>query len=87
MAILTNKSGIEKHNDCNMVIIDRYHKGRPRLIPGLYCENHACLIKWLKPEHAKELEEIGVQHLGTIPGEPEKLKRQSNILPRRSSWK
>jgi hypothetical protein len=77
MAILTNKSGIEQHNNCTMVIIDRYHKGKAKLIPGLYCENHACLIKWLTPSHAKELKQFGVEYLGTIPGEAQKAKLQA----------
>ena len=72
---ITNKNGIEKHDNCNMVIIPRYHKGKPRLIPGLYCETHGCLIQWLTNYDYKELVKMGVEDLGPIAGEKEKLPK------------
>lgn len=72
--MITNKKGIEQHDNCTMVIIDRYHKDKRKLIPGLYCENHGCLIQWLKPNDAKRLKSIGVDYLGATLEEKQKVK-------------
>lgn len=73
---ITNKQGIEIHNDCTMVIIPRLHKGKHRLIPGLYCQDHGCLIQWLTPSDYKKLVKLGVEDLGPIPSELEQVKQQ-----------
>lgn len=49
------------HDNCPVVIVNRYFKGRPDLVPGLYCEPHAKLIKWLSETDAQELEQIGIE--------------------------
>jgi hypothetical protein len=54
---------LNNHHNCSVVILPRYHKNKPNLIPGLYCENHAKLIKWLSPQQARELEQMGVEQL------------------------
>lgn len=66
---LTKKQGIEQHENCTMVIIPRYHKGKPKLIPGLYCEDHGCLIQWLDHKTKDALVQIGVEDLGPIKEE------------------
>jgi hypothetical protein len=81
---ITEKQGIEKHDDCTMVIIPRYHKNRPKLVPGLYCENHGCLIQWLTTHDYKELKKMGVEDLGPIKGEAEQA--QKNRYLERGNW-
>ncbi len=70
---------LNKHNSHSVVILPRFHKGKERLIPGLYCEDCACLIKWLKPAHAKELIEIGVPKLEPIRADQDALKQLNFI--------
>jgi hypothetical protein len=54
---------LNNHHNCSVVILPRYHKNKPQLVPGLYCETHAKLIKWLSPQHAEELKSLGVEQL------------------------
>jgi hypothetical protein len=67
---------LNSHHDCSVVIIPRYHKNRPRLIDGLYCECHAKLIKWLTTEQTKELTAMGVERLEPIAADKMALARQ-----------
>ena len=67
---------LNSHNDCQVVIIPRYHKNRPRLVPGLYCQCHAKLIKWLNPEQQQELTALGVELLEPIAADRLALARQ-----------
>ena len=64
---------LNKHNSHSVVILPRFHKYKERLIPGLYCEDCASLIKWLKPAHAKELIEMGVPKLEPSRADVESL--------------
>ena len=66
---------LNKHNSHSVVILPRFHKNKERLIPGLYCEECACLIKWLKPAHAKQLIQMGVPKLEPIQSDRISLKR------------
>jgi hypothetical protein len=61
---------LDRHNDHEVVILPRYHKNRPQLVPGLYCVNCFKLIKWLNPQQAQELEQLGVEVL-----DPSKLDK------------
>lgn len=84
---ITNKNGIETHDNCNMVIIPRFHKNRLTLIPGLYCQNHGCLIQWLTQEDYKQLVKIGVEDLGPIAVELEQLsKLKKERFSPRGEW-
>ena len=72
---------LNRHHHCQVVIIPRYHKGKDRLIHGLYCQDHAKLIKWLSPNHSCDLQALGVEVLTPINTDRmsvmrEKLKRQ-----------
>ena len=60
------KDVLDRHHHCQVVIIPRYHKGKPHLVPGLYCSDHAKLIKWLSPDSAEELVSAGVESLEPI---------------------
>ena len=67
---------LNNHHDCSVVILPRYHKNKPQLVPGLYCETHAKLIKWLSPEHARELEQIGVERLEPMHSDKLLIEKQ-----------
>lgn len=71
---------LNNHHNCNVVILPRYHKNKPSLIPGLYCETHAKLIKWLSHEHAQELKSLGVEELE--PMKSDKIKVMQTQLAR-----
>lgn len=81
---------LNRHNNCEVVIIPRFHKNRPRLIHGLYCSNHCKLIKWLSPAESDTLVASGVEKLEPVPLDKIKLAIQQEykpkVLPRRSSW-
>jgi len=55
---------LNKHNNHEVVIIDRYFKNRFVATPGLYCSDCGKLIKWLSDEVAEDLIYSGVKHLG-----------------------
>lgn len=67
---------LNRHHDCSVVILPRYHKHKPHLVPGLYCETHAKLIKWLSPENAKELVGLGVELLDPIKQDKVKVMQE-----------
>jgi hypothetical protein len=67
---------LNRHNNCSVVIIPRYHKNRPQLVPGLYCENHGKLIKWIRNEQINELKELGVEVLEPIKIDKLKVMRE-----------
>jgi len=67
------KDILDRHDKCEVVIIPRYHKNRPRFIHGLYCANHCKLIKWLSPEENQELIDSGVELLEPIKEDKMKL--------------
>lgn len=67
---------LDRHHKCGVVIIPRFHKNRPRLIDGLYCETHGKLIKWLNPKESEVLVESGVEKLEAIKEDRFKLLRQ-----------
>lgn len=71
---------LNNHHDCSVVILPRYHKNKPQLVPGLYCETHAKLIKWLSPAHAEELKSLGVEELEPIKSD--KIKAMQTQLAR-----
>jgi hypothetical protein len=87
---------LDHHHECEVVIIPRFHKGKPKLIHGLYCANHGKLIKWLRPEQSRECQQLGVELLAPVKEDRIKLMRQqiqfefklkeTSVLPRRSSW-
>lgn len=70
------KDVLDRHHDCSVVILPRFHKGRDRLIDGLYCEDHCKLIKWLSPEHSQELQALGVERLTPINQDRVKVLQQ-----------
>lgn len=78
---MANTKTLDKHHNHKVVILPRYHKGKPRLIPGLYCETCACLIKWLKPAHALELEGMGVDRLSPIQRDLDLLRKEQQNVP------
>jgi len=67
---------LNKHHHCEVVIIPRFHKGKANLIPGLYCKDHACLIKWLTNRQSKQLQQSGVELLEPINTDKMSLMRQ-----------
>ena len=67
---------LDRHHSCNVVIIPRFHKGKPRLVHGLYCQNHCKLIKWLSQEQSQELSSLGVEVLEAISVDKLALARQ-----------
>lgn len=69
---------LNRHHECQVVILPRYHKNKPHLIPGLYCQDHGKLIKWLSPESAAELKQAGVEELEPI--KIDKLKAMQQQL-------
>lgn len=73
---------LNNHNDCEVVIIPRFVKGRPKLVPGLYCQCHCKLIKWLRPEEFKELSAAGVEVLEPVKADKTSLIRQELSKPR-----
>lgn len=75
---ITQKQGIEKHDNCTMVIIPRYHKNKSYLVPGLYCQTHGCLIQWLTQEDHIKLVKMGVEDLGPIASDVEQFKKTVN---------
>lgn len=79
------KDILDRHHDCNVVILPRFHKNRNRLIDGLYCEHHCKLIKWLSPENSQELQELGVERIDPIKQDKIKLikqKLETEYIPR-----
>ena len=71
------KDILDRHNDHTVVIIPRFYKNRPKLVPGLYCEDCGKLIKWLKDPLAEELvNDYGVERLSPIKQDKLKLLRQ-----------
>lgn len=71
------KDVLDKHDSHTVVIIPRFIKGRPRLVPGLYCEDCGKLIKWLNEQVADELIRAnGVEVLPTIKQDKIKLFQQ-----------
>ena len=80
---------LDRHHDCKIVILPRFHKGKPRLIDGLYCEDHCKLIKWLTPLLSQELQKEGVECINPIKQDKIALMQQklnTQVLPRRSGW-
>lgn len=71
------KDILDRHNDHTVVIIPRFYKNRPKLVPGLYCEDCGKLIKWLKDPLAEELvNDYGVERLSPIKEDRIKLFQQ-----------
>jgi hypothetical protein len=77
---------LDRHHNCRVVILPRFHKNRNELVDGLYCEDHAKLIKWLRTEHSEELQQAGVQRLDPIKQDKIKLIQKkltdNDYLPR-----
>lgn len=71
---------LNNHHNCEVVILPRYHKNRSKLVPGLYCQKHSKLIKWLSPESAEELKQLGVEQLEPI--KLDKIKVMAHQLKR-----
>ena len=67
---------LDRHHTCSVVILPRFHKGKDRLIDGLYCEDHCKLIKWLSPQHSQELQQLGVERLDPIKQDRVKVLQQ-----------
>lgn len=67
---------LDRHHNCQVVIIPRFHKGRPKLVHGLYCTGHAKLIKWLTRDQSQELKTSGVELLDPINSDRMALIRQ-----------
>jgi hypothetical protein len=76
---MTVDKTLDRHANCSVVILPRFHQGKPRLIPGLYCENHAKLIKWLNVNDSNELTELGVKQLKPMSSDQMSLIRQTLI--------
>jgi hypothetical protein len=76
---------LNRHHDCEVVIIPRFHKGKPRLIHGLYCSNHSKLIKWLSPEQSLDCQQAGVELLDPVPEDKMSLLKQ-DIKSRYKPW-
>lgn len=67
---------LDRHHECEVVIIPRFHKGKPKLIHGLYCCNHSKLIKWLSPEQSRDCQQLGVELLPAAKEDRINLMRQ-----------
>jgi hypothetical protein len=67
---------LNRHHECQVVIIPRFHKGKPRLIHGLYCSDHSKLIKWLNPIQSVECQSLGVELLPPVKQDRIKLMQQ-----------
>jgi hypothetical protein len=72
---------LDHHHECEVVIIPRFHKGKPKLMHGLYCADHGKLIKWLSPEQSTECQQLGVELLEPVKQDRinlmrEKIKRE-----------
>jgi hypothetical protein len=67
---------LDHHHDCEVVIIPRFHKGKPKLMHGLYCVNHGKLIKWLSPEQSTDCQQLGVELLEAVKEDRMKLLHQ-----------
>jgi hypothetical protein len=72
----------ENHKECTCVIIERLHVNRLHPVPGLYCEKHSKLIKWLNPKDFKFLVRTGIKNLGMLKGEKEIYDRRVRLLDR-----
>lgn len=79
------KDVFDQHHDCEVVIIPRFHKGKSKLIPGLYCCQHAKLIKWLSPRQSHECQQLGVEVLPAVKEDKIKLLQQ-NVRFRSRPW-
>jgi hypothetical protein len=81
MSVLPNSEKINsKHNDCEVVIINRLIKNQLHPKPGLYCENHGCLIKWVNYKEAESLKQLGVTDLGMVPEEQKIYNRRLRLM-------
>jgi hypothetical protein len=80
------KDILDRHHNCHVVILPRFHKNRNSLVDGLYCEDHGKLIKWLNNEHSQELQELGVERLDPVKQDKIKLMqkkiKQQEYIPR-----
>jgi hypothetical protein len=76
---------LDRHHDCEVVIIPRFHKGKPRLIHGLYCCNHSKLIKWLSPAQSTDCQQLGVELLAPVKQDKVNLLRQE-VKARYKPW-
>jgi hypothetical protein len=74
-----------KHEDCELVIIERLHKDKLHPTPGLYCEPHGCLIKWLSKPDFCSLIEFGVTNLGMLKDEQVVYERRLKLMRQKSS--
>lgn len=71
------KDILDRHHTHQVVIIPRFVRGRPQLVPGLYCEDCSKLIKWLNPQVADELASVdGVEQLQARKQDQIKLFQQ-----------
>lgn len=66
-----------RHDDHEVGIILRYHKGNPMPVPGLYCLKCVKLIKWTTLIEAEELLASGVEDLGMMPAEEAIWRRET----------
>ena len=78
---------LNRHNDHEVVIIDRFIKNRTRAVPGLYCSDCAKLIKWLSDDVAEELIQSGVKHLGMTTVDRVRLAINQGRYPRYKNFK
>ena len=67
---------LDYHNNCEVAIIPRFHKGKPKLVHGLYCCSHGKLIKWLSPEQSQDCQTLGVEVLTPVLEDKIKLMKQ-----------
>lgn len=76
--MLTHKLNIDQHENCNMVIIHRFFKnGIVR--PGLYCENHGCLIQWLTDKKYDLIKKTGIEDLGMTQDDQDQYQRYQKL--------
>ena len=71
---------INKHDKCQVVIIDKLWKNRLHPVPGLYCAEHGTLIKWLSDDAAQTLIDAGVEDLGMLKNEEATYNRRLRLL-------
>lgn len=71
---------LNRHNECEVVIIKRMIKNQLHPRAGLYCSNHCCLIKWLSDESYNELTSLGVEELDMLPDEQNQYDRRLKLM-------
>ena len=71
---------INKHDNCQVVIVNKLWKNRLHPVPGLYCAEHGNLIKWLSDSDADLLRKQGVEDLGMLKTEESTYQRRLRLL-------